>query len=329
VSYTVIFLFESCHGASIELPDKSIYWRYGQWRLDEEQLVSIDVEDVNLIQERSSNFRELRNLVESLEAAINKGMLEDCEIFMFTDNSTAEAAYQKGTSSSESLFELVLRLRRLEMNGKCMIHLVHIAGTRMIWQGTDGLSRGDKNAGVMAGDNMLSFVPLHLTAAQRSITIVPWVKSWCEVKHDLVVLDMNDWPLNLKCKGTYLWLPPPTVADVAGEYMAAAIHKRPNSTHIFICPRLMCSRWYKFILKASDVLLLIPIGSPCWSADQHEPLILAITFPLSRSHPWKQGKSAHVQHQGKFVQGMLSGNFGQSRIELRKLIIHSWEMGCM
>jgi hypothetical protein len=35
-------------------------------------------------------------------------------------------------------------------------------------QGTDGLSRGDFSAGVMAGQQMLQFVPLHLSAGERS-----------------------------------------------------------------------------------------------------------------------------------------------------------------
>ena len=34
---------------------------------------------------------------------------------MFTDNSTAEAAFWKGTSTSPYLFELVLELKQLEM----------------------------------------------------------------------------------------------------------------------------------------------------------------------------------------------------------------------
>jgi hypothetical protein len=37
--------------------------------------------------------------------------------------------------------------------GFIFIQFVWIAGTRMIWQGTDGLSRGDLTAGVMAGEH--------------------------------------------------------------------------------------------------------------------------------------------------------------------------------
>ena len=48
---------------------------------------------------------------------------------MFTDNSTAESVYYKGNSSSQHLFELVLCLRKLEMRGVLVLHVVHVAGT--------------------------------------------------------------------------------------------------------------------------------------------------------------------------------------------------------
>ena len=110
--------------------------------------------------EKSSNFRELYNLVRRLENLIRTGVLEKrTEVFIFTDNSVAESAFFNGSSSSLSLFELVLRLRKLEMMGKIFLHLIWVAGTRMIQQGTDGLSRGDLLNGVMSGAGMLAYVP--------------------------------------------------------------------------------------------------------------------------------------------------------------------------
>ena len=53
----------------------------------------------------SSNYRELRNLVEALEELQQHGDLIGAEIFLFTDNSVAEAAFYKWTSESKTLFE--------------------------------------------------------------------------------------------------------------------------------------------------------------------------------------------------------------------------------
>ena len=283
-----------------------------------------------LIQERSSNYRELRNLVEELEKVFKRGLLDHREMFMFTDNATAEAAYFKGTSSSEHLFNLVLRIRKLEMTGLCKIHLIHVAGTRMIWQGTDGLSRGDRNAGVMSGESMLSFVPLNISAFIRSTHLTGWIKSWSEPgireTRSLKFLDPNDWPKALSLEAIYVWSPPPAAADVAAEYMSQSIHKRPNSTHIFVCPRLMTSAWFRLIIKATDVVFRIPVGCDVWGKAQHEPLIVAISFPLRPGYPWRRKGSPDFEHDAKTVQGVLSCDFARAGISLREFFIQSGTM---
>lgn len=317
-------------GASIELSDKTIFWRFGQWRLEEEYRSQSHIKNLTLMEERSSNYRELRNLVEVLESAFEEGMLQDREIFMFTDNTTAEAAFFKGTSSSELLFELVLRLRKLEMTGKCVIHMIHVAGTRMINQGTDGLSRGDKTSGVMAGDAMLSFVPLNLTAFDRSEELKSWMtKLFLDealLEWQTIFLVANDWPDVMPNGKTYIWAPPPAIADVAGEYLAQATHKRTHSTHIFICPRLMTSRWNRIVRKATDIILTVPIGSSLWGTDQHEPLMICISFPLSRDRPWKHGGTPYCDHLGKILPSMLHSDPTRAGFELRECFLRAWRM---
>jgi hypothetical protein len=66
-----------------------------------------------LDEDESSNYRELCNLVEDLESEAATGNLVDTKVFLFTDNSTAESAFYKGSSSSKKLHSLVLRLHRL------------------------------------------------------------------------------------------------------------------------------------------------------------------------------------------------------------------------
>jgi hypothetical protein len=73
---------------------------------------------------------------------------------------------------------LVRHLRQLDMHGQIILHVVHVAGSRMVVQGTDGLSRSDFSSGVMSGQHMLQFVPLHLTALDRSAAVLPWIRSW-------------------------------------------------------------------------------------------------------------------------------------------------------
>jgi hypothetical protein len=113
-------------GATIQEGSRGIWYRLGVWSCAEER--------------ESSNFRELANLVETLEERAATVEFKGIELFLFTDNSTAESAFYRGTSSSKKLYELIVRLKLLEVNKGCLLHFIHVAGTRMIEQGTDGLS---------------------------------------------------------------------------------------------------------------------------------------------------------------------------------------------
>jgi hypothetical protein len=66
-------------------------------------------------------------------------------VFLYTDNQTAEGSYFRGTAKSRALFELIVTLYNLQMQFDFILHVVWIAGTRMIQQGAYGLSRGEEN----------------------------------------------------------------------------------------------------------------------------------------------------------------------------------------
>jgi hypothetical protein len=81
------------------------------------------------IQEVTSNYRELRDLVNAMVQAAQEGRLEGCEIFLYTDNQTEEGDYSKGTTGSRSLFELIVMLYKLQMEFDFILHVIWIAGT--------------------------------------------------------------------------------------------------------------------------------------------------------------------------------------------------------
>ena len=80
--------------------------------------------------------------METLAALGLEGKLVGKEIFfVFTDNMVSESFASTGSSSSEQLYDLVVRLVMcLGMCFRCSIHFIHVAGLRMIVQGSDGLS---------------------------------------------------------------------------------------------------------------------------------------------------------------------------------------------
>jgi hypothetical protein len=129
--------------------------------------------------EESSNFREADNLVIRLEKEVRKKDMRGREIFVFTDNAVFESTYYKGYSQSKKLSDIAFRLHKLQREAGLILHVIHIAGTRMKDWGVDGLSRGDLLDGMMKGKDPLSFIPLNKGANERSDGAVKeWILGW-------------------------------------------------------------------------------------------------------------------------------------------------------
>lgn len=171
--------------------------------------------------------------METVEGEATKGAMNNAEFWIFTtDNSTAVSCLVKGSSKSKLLHELDVRLRRVEMNSGGALHVVDIAGTRMMAQGTDGLSPGVLNEGVMCGDPMLSFVDISKSVVERCPKLLGYFRSWRQP--DTIPSTPEQWfreghgivggtrdkhgiwiPSHATNGQMYLWTPPPIVADVA------------------------------------------------------------------------------------------------------------------
>jgi hypothetical protein len=309
-------------GSTIRKANGEIVWKSGVWSR-------------TMVEEHNSNFFEFSNLVHALEDMHVAGELAGHEIFMFTDNTTAEAAHYHGTTKNgKMLFNLALRLRKIEMDGDCRIYLIHVAGKRMIWQGSDGLSRGDENAGVMSGEEMMSFVPLHLRAVDRSDELLNWVWSWCgdkEGRRKVSLLQAEDWASPHKDGGVFVWSPPPAAAETALEWLGQSIHKRPDNTHVVLIPRLMTSWWRKKLLKTCDVAFTIPIGSSIWATANHEPLICAVCYPLSRvaDGPWKFSDSTLGKRLQRKLPKMFAGGVRDAGNLLRECLVKARSLSAL
>jgi hypothetical protein len=91
----------------------------------------------------SANWKEMRTLLGTLERA--KAAERDVRgvtFFYFTDSSTVYYAVSKGSSPSNSLHDMVEKIKRLEIELGCHLEVVHVPGTTIITERTDGLSRG-------------------------------------------------------------------------------------------------------------------------------------------------------------------------------------------
>jgi hypothetical protein len=208
-------------------------------------------------------------------------------VFLLTDNSTTDAIFYRGNSTSCKLFELVLRLRQLEMAGDLILHVVHVTGTRMIEAGPAGGSHGDFNQGMMAGESALQFIPLYLTALERAPKLEEWIRSWWNSElGELQSLMSEGWFTQGHGEGACLWAPQPAAADVVAEELGEARLKRPHVMHVVVVPRLMPGRWRKDLIKETYFWTGITPGTSFWPREMHEPLTVFVVSPLCRFQPW-------------------------------------------
>jgi hypothetical protein len=309
--YTLLYGFADASGSgfgSTIMLEGGIRYRIGTWPSDNE--------------DDTSNYREFENLVDALREEDEAGNLVDALIFMCTDNSTVESSIVNGNSSSEKLFELTLEVRVIEMRNNAKVIISHVAGERMKAQGTDGASRGQLKEGVSTGQDMLSFIPFHLSSIQRSPAVETWIRSWLgadaevlspegwfERGHDLLggKYDAKGfWRPNIKT-GTFIWDPPPAAASVAIEELRKARIKRQDSMHVFICPRLMKTEWFRQLYKTADIVFDVPVGTACWPSSMFEPLIIGIVLPFISSPPWQLRSTPKMFKLGWELRRLWSG----------------------
>jgi hypothetical protein len=224
--YQVIYGFGDASGKGFGdsfLSEDGISIHIGVWTYDESK--------------KSSNYREFRNQLDALRREGEAGRLKGAFVLFLTDNVTFEASCFKNRRASPQLLDMVLEWNQLQMDFGFVGMVVWVAGTQMIAERGDGLSRGATNEGIMSGKSMLWYIPLHLNVHQRHIPFWDWICTW--LPKDAVPLKPEDWFVRghdvcggevgpdkhwrpIVKSGTMIWFPQPAIADVALEALRKA-----------------------------------------------------------------------------------------------------------
>jgi hypothetical protein len=154
---------------------------------------------------------------------------------------------------------------------------------------------------------MLSFIDLALSATKRHPPILDFVKSWLETASSGAahVLLERQWfveghrnisgrkdhrgvwmPLHAANGRSYIWAPPPVIADVALEECLKAMHKRTDAYHMLLIPRLYSPLWLRLFYKLPNFVFHVSPGSRFWPSSMHEPLFVGISLPMLSRAPW-------------------------------------------
>lgn len=223
---------------------------------------------------------------------------------------------------------MVEELRSLTIRGNFILHVIHVAGTRMIEVGIDGLSRGDLEIALLAR-KLRDSIPLGICPLDRSKELDPWLSSWLGTNWEKA--SPMDWHYNAhqatsnlpdSPSETWVWSLPPAAALYAVEELAIARSKRRDLIQgVVLVPALMMPEWYRRFSKVVDVFFRIPAGSiPAWPASMHEPLTVGIYLPSFRCQPWDWKRVEWMGGLGRVLCSMHS----ESDPQARDLLFEFW-----
>jgi hypothetical protein len=162
----------------------------------------------------SSNWKELRTLVHMLEREQDGGgRLHQSTLFYFTDNLVTYYIVSSGSSSSPELQKLLRRLKALEVDLSIRLEVVHIPGTHMIDQRTDGLSRGIRLGGGQFKCSPAAEVQRIFEGVLVSPASVAWALSIthpiCWHSQIRIIDSTHHWDFWAVCEQATLWFPAP------------------------------------------------------------------------------------------------------------------------
>ena len=95
-----------------------------------------------------------------VEELAKAGKLNDAKLFIFTKKMVFEGTFFRGHSKSKKLNNIIFRLCMVGKETGCILHVIHVAGTRMKRAGIDSLSQGELLEGMMARRNPMDYIPL-------------------------------------------------------------------------------------------------------------------------------------------------------------------------
>jgi len=100
-------------------------------------------------------------------------------------------------------------------------------------------------------------------------------------------LEASDWYERGHLAGVHVWSPPPAAALEALKQLARSRLKRPFLvTHVVLIQRLLYQEeWRRRFEKEMDFWFIMKPGI-VWPYSAFEPLLVGLSFPLSKTYPW-------------------------------------------
>lgn len=273
-----------------------------------------------------SNIKELRRILVQMQRHRDEHKRGSARsvaggvIFDFTDSQYASDILERGKAETNEGGAILRGIRRICIELKVRLHCFHVAGTRLVENGVDGLSRKEE---VVSAQLDLSRWADALAPAPASAAISRLVAQVFGDGRELARRPLK--PGQLKGK-RWLVMPKPWSAASWAEAAKIAYVMAPMTTDIvFVMPRRAQSLWRRPFRSASFVEVgAVRAGEwDGWGANEHESL----HFYHLRAHvtPPKCMDKYHIKHSSPRERAALlreRRRLGPSWVELEQRRFH-------
>ncbi len=144
-------------------------------------------------------------------------------------------------------------------------------------------------------------------------------------------LDKNNVlvPIHKAKNKLHLWAPPPLVGDATLEELLKVCHKRTDTFHVVLIPRLLAPQWHRLFNKACDFTFFVSPIVSFWSPEMYEPLWVGIILLFSSHRPWCFERAPLLVEMAKDWHEVLSTGEGDGGDILRKLLKLPQTVACL
>ena len=230
-----------------------------------------------------------------------------------TDNLVSYYVINGGCSRVPTLHELVMEIKALEIELGFHLEVVHVPGTLMIEQGTDGLSRGLWLAAERrpADVNQQLFNAIKITdpLMEWALEVSGNAGRRCKIMDFSLCVDMREADHQLS-----LWAPPPECGrQVLVAFLQRWVQVADDTSGLFLIPRILQRSWGRVCRYVQEIGVYLPTGlpGPCrWNGVLPFVLLYIPAHVLSLRNKPRMDKSAPPrakrwhQFQAQEVRGL-------------------------
>jgi hypothetical protein len=233
-------------------------------------------------------------------------------VFYFTDNLVSYYIMHSGSSPSTELHKLVLQIKRLELLLNCRLEVIHVPGTLMIHQGTDGLSRGlwmaperTRTTSLMESSNALAPVPFVWPMAWWAETIMGLPHG--SIRRHFGSLD--PWNFESMLNQWTIWTPTPEIACQAiTTFLDHWVEVPLNMGAVFLVPRVLQCSWSRTSHSVIEYPATLPRSLPLdCRYDSDIPFVLLAILPHVRSLDQPRLDTVAVERAPYWIQSQVEG----------------------